>query len=350
MTRTKKFLAALLALLMMIPVFTIASSAKAKSVSYKDKSLVVLGDSIGAGFGLRPTVEDTIIQGVQMGHGEFVEGSWPQIVRDTKKFSAFTSVNLSRTMWRTDEFLRLLDPAFEAELCEPENAMEAYMSDYMMFPNELTKPGDTIALSKEIEGAIKQADVLVISLGSNDILTASLAKPIMLPLYQVFGRQAALAVSIASEMRIRGLDTPEEWTKFALGTTGYPGIIEDVNQNTLQFFRNYEHLVDIIYRLNPKVKLYVFGISHPFRNMEIIPGYPDQFFMPLNEQVIVNVRNYMTKQSRHRGTVTYVDMANVYGYNFDYEVWPLFFYDFILDVHPTKADHAQIAKNLMNKM
>lgn len=349
MKRTKKLVAVLLTVAMLLSLTLVVSTAKGKD-SYKGKSLVVMGDSIAAGFGLRPGLEDTLYQAFLMAHGEFVQNSWPQIVRDEMGFSETTSVNLSRNMWRADEFLRLLDPEFAAELCEPENAMEAYMSDYMMFPSEVFSPGDTLRLASQIKGAIEQADVLVLALGSNDIMTASIAKPIMMPLYQVFGRQAAVAVSVASEMKLRGLETPEEWLKFALGDVSYTGIIEEVNKNTLRFFRNYEHLLDIIYDLNPDVKVYSFGISHPFQNMEFLPGIPEFFFQPLNEQVIVNVRDYMLNSSRHRKQVRYIDMDGIAGYQFDYEVWPLFFYDFILDVHPTAPDHAKIAQRVMNNL
>lgn len=349
MKTMKKLIAVLMAAAMILSLTLVVSTAKGKG-SYNDKSLVIMGDSIAAGFGLRPGLEDTLYQGVLMAHGEFVENSWPQIVRDNMGFSKTTSVNLSRNMWRTDEFLRILDPEYAAWLCEPENAMDAYMSDYMMFPSEVMAPGDTLRLAAQVKDAIKQADVLFLCLGSNDVLTASIAKPIMMPLYQTFGRQAAIAVSVASEMKLRGLETPEEWLKFALGDTNYTGIIEEVNKNTLKFLRNYEHLLDIIYGLNPDVKVYSFGITRPFQNMDFMPGVDEFFFQPLNDQLIKNVRNYMLNESRHRNQVGYIDMDGIAGYQFDYEVWPLFFYDLVLDVHPTAADHAKIAQRVMARL
>ncbi len=162
MNLTKKLIAVFMTLTMLLSLTVVLATAKEKE-SYKDKSLVVMGDSIAAGFGLRPGLEDTLYQVVTMAHGEFVENSWPQIVRDEMGFSQTTSVNLSRNMWRTDEFLRLLDPEFEAWMCEPENAMDAYMSDYMMFPSELTGIGDTLGVAAQIKDVIKQADVLVLA-------------------------------------------------------------------------------------------------------------------------------------------------------------------------------------------
>ena len=82
MKLTKKLFAALLVLCMMIPVVSAASSAKAAR-SYNGKSLVVLGDSIAAGFGLNKWVpETTLTQGLVMPHGEFVADWFPQLARD----------------------------------------------------------------------------------------------------------------------------------------------------------------------------------------------------------------------------------------------------------------------------
>lgn len=346
---TKKLVAVFMALAMILSLTAVFSSAKSKK-DYTGKSLVVMGDSIAAGFGLTSNIEDTWMNCITMSHGGFVQGAWPTIVRDAKGFSQTTSINLSRNMWRTDEFLRLLDPTFAKELNEPENAFEQYMSDYMMMPNEFCLGlGDTMNLASQIRAAVEQADVLVLCTGSNDIMTASIAEPIMIPVYQVFGRQYALGVS-AITGQMGDLATPEEWMKLALGDTNYTDLAGYVRANMQKYFQNYERLVDLILEINPDVKLYTFGIDHPFQDMEIVPGIPDQLFMPLNDEVIATVRNYMLNDSRHRKKVTYVDMSDIRGYRFDYEAWPLFFYDFILDVHPMREDHVKIAQHLMDKM
>lgn len=351
MKRMKKLIAVLMACVMVLSLTVVFSSAKGKkSADYTGKSLVVMGDSIAAGFGLTAGVEDTWMNCITMSHGGFVQGAWPQIVRDTKGFSQTTSINLSRNMWRTDEFLRLLDPTFAAELNEPENAFEQYMSDYMMMPNEFCLGlGDTTALASQIREAVEQADVLVLCTGSNDIMTASIAEPIMIPVYQAFGRQYALGISTITG-QLGDLATPEEWMKLALGETNYTDLAGYVRINMQKYFQNYERLVNLILELNSDVELYTFGIDHPFQDMEIVPGIPDQLFMPLNDEVIATVRNYMLNKSEHKDRVTYVDMSDIRGYSFDYEAWPLFFYDFILDVHPMADDHIKIAQHLMDKM
>lgn len=346
---TKKLLAALLAVLMVVPLFAVASSAKT-TTKYNGKSLVVLGDSIAAGFGRTAGHEDTLTQALTMSHGEFVNGAWPTIVRDKYGFSKKTSVNLSRNMWSSTEFLRLLDPAFESELCEPENAFEQYVSDYMMFPNEILKPGDTLTLAKNIKSVIKQADVLVFALGSNDIMTYSLCKPLMKPFYQVFGRQAAVALSAVTQQQIKTLDSQEEVMKFLLGTLDFNTLSQDIAQSTQEFFKRYDRLLGIIYKLNPDVKVYSMGITAPFRGLELVSGIDAQLLPSLNEQVIKDVRNYMTKKSPYRYRTTYIEVGDVPGHKFNAVLDPMFLPDFILDVHPDAAGHKTIAARLSAKL
>lgn len=341
----KKALSLLLAVSLMVSLFTISASART-TTKYQGKSLVILGDSIAAGFGLMPGSNDMFTQIFRMPHGEFVEKSWAKQIRDQFGFSQVTSVNLSRNMWRTDEYLRVLDPAFEDNLCEPENAMDQYISDYLMFFSELTKPGDTIKLSRDIQQAIRQADVLVFSLGSNDILTYAICKPLMLPFYQVFGRQAAVALATVTQMELKTLDSAEDLAKFAFGTLNSPDLESCVWEGVASFKQNYNRLLGIIYALNPDVKIYAMGITQPFKDMMFAPGIPAQLFPRLNVEVIADVRNYITQKNRYRNRVTYIDCSDVGGYYFPDVINPMFFLRFIVAVHPDEAGHRRIAQHV----
>lgn len=345
----KKLLAILMTAAMLVSLTVVISTAKSRD--YNGKSLVVLGDSIAAGFGLNEWVpETTITQGLTMPHGEFVKNSYPQLIRDRFGFSKRTSVNLSRNMFCTTEYLRLLDPAFEAEICEPENAFDQYVSDYMMFPSSILKPGDTEILALTIKNAIKKADVLIFSLGSNDIMTYSICKPIMRPFYQVFGRQAAVALSAVTQRQIKTLDSPEEVAKFLLGPLDLNLLPQDVAQSTERFFRQYDRLLGIIFSLNPDVKVLTLGITAPFRGLKIMDGVDEPLLSRLNEEVIVNVRNYMKYRSPYHNRTTYVEVGDVPGHVFYNVTDPLFLPEFVLDVHPNKAGHATIAKRVGAKL
>lgn len=345
MKLTKKLLAALLAVMMMVQLFAIGSSAKT-TTKYEGKSLVVLGDSIAAGFGLAPGSTDMVSQILQMPHGEFVKNSWPLEIRDKFGFSKETSVNLSRSMWRCDEYLRLLDPAFEKELCLPENTFDQYLSDYLMFPTELTKPGDALALDRQIEGAIKQADVLVFSLCSNDIMTAAICKPLMVPFYHVFGRQAGYALASVTEQQLLFPTTPEGWGKFALGTLEFDDLATDVRKRCEKFFQNYDRLLSIIYKLNPDVEVYTMGMTQPFKDLKTIGDRDSTLFAPLNAEMIAKINTYVTKQSRYAGKVKYIDCSDVGGHGFGQAYSPKFLLDFVVHVHPNAEGHALIAKHV----
>ncbi len=350
MRNARKLLAALLMLCIMIPVLAVGSSAKAVR-NYQGQSLVVIGDSIAAGFGLNEWVpETTMTQGLVMSHGEFVKSSFPRLVRDRYGFSKTKSVSLARNMWCSTEFLRLLDPSFEAELCEPENAFDQYMSDYMMFPSELLKPTDTLRLAASIKNDIRKADVLILSLGSNDIMTYSLFKPILRPFYLVFGRQAAVALSAVTQRKIKTLDSPKEIAKFVFGPLDLNLLPQDVAQSTKRFFRQYDRLLSIIYKLNPDVKVISVGITAPFRGLKIMDGVDERMLSRLNEEVIVNVRKYMKYQSPYHNRTTFVEVGDVPGHVFYDVINPMFLPEFILDVHPTKEGHNTIAKRIGAKL
>ncbi|MBQ6525576.1 MAG: SGNH/GDSL hydrolase family protein [Clostridia bacterium] len=340
-----KLLAVALTVCMMIPLFTVGSFAKT-TTKYQGKSLVILGDSIAAGFGLAPGSTDMVSQILQMPHGEFVANSWPLAIRDKYGFSKETSVNLSRTMWRCDEFLRLLDPAFEADLCRPENTFEQYMSDYLMFFTEVTAPGDALRLARQIKGVIAQADVLVFSLCSNDIMTAAICKPLMLPFYQVFGRQAGYALASVTQGRLQLPTTPEGLAKFALGTLEFDDLATDARKRTQTFFRNYDRLLGIIYRLNPDVEIYTMGMTQPFKGLKTINGQDSTLFAPLNVETIEKIRTYVTKQSRYAGRVKYVDCSDVGGHGFGDAYSVQFLLDFVVHVHPNAEGHKLITKHV----
>lgn len=345
----RKVLAALLLVCMMVPLFASGASAKT-TTKYQGKSLVVLGDSIAAGFGLAPGSKDLVTQVLNMPHGEFVQNSWPLEIRDRFGFSKETSVNLSRTMWRCDEFLRLLDPAFEKELCLPENTFDQYISDYLMFPTELTKPGDALQLAGQIKGAIEQADVLVFSLCSNDIMTAAILKPIMLPFYQVFGRQACYALASVTQQQILFPTTIEGWGRFALGTLEFDDLAADARRRAEKFFQNYDRLLDIIYRLNPDVEVYTMGFTQPFKGLKKTPNLDSTLFAPLNTEMIAKTKNYVTKQSKYAKRVTYIENSDVYGYTFPYAYSLQFLLEFIVAVHPDEAGHKKLAQHVADAL
>ncbi|MBO7682431.1 MAG: hypothetical protein ILO43_03730 [Clostridia bacterium] len=344
MKLSRKLFAALLAVCMMIPLFAVGSSAKT-TTRYKGKSLVVLGDSIAGGFGLAPGSTDMVSQILQIPHGEFVEGSWTKEIRDKYGFDKDKSVNLSRSMWRCDEYLRLLDKNFESELCKAENTFDQYMSDYLMFPTEITRPGDALQLASEIEGAIKQADVLVFSLCSNDIMSATILKPLMLPFYQVFGRQAGYALATVTQGRIDVPTTMDGWMKFALGTLDFTDLATDARARRTQYFKNADRLLSIIYRLNPDVEIYYMGMTNPFKGLKTINGQSSTLLEPLTNETIASIKNFVTSGSKYHKKLKYVDCSNVGGHGFGDAYSVQFLLDFIVHVHPNATEHRKIAQN-----
>ncbi|MBQ8469213.1 MAG: SGNH/GDSL hydrolase family protein, partial [Clostridia bacterium] len=241
-------------------------------------------------------------------------------------------------------------PSFEKELCLPENTFDQYLSDYLMFPTELTRPGDALALDAQIEGAIKQADVLVFSLCSNDVMTAAICKPLLLPFYQVFGRQAGYALASVTEQQLLFPTTVEGWGKFALGTLEFDDLATDVRKRSEKFFRNYDRLLSIIYKLNPDVEVYTMGFTQPFKDLKNTPTMDSTLFAPLNAEMITKTRNYVTKTSPYARKVKYIECSDVGGYQFPYGYSLQFLLDFIVAVHPDEAGHKKLASHVANAL
>ena len=341
---TKKLLAVLMAFAMTLSLTSVFASAKANN-QYRGKSMVVLGDSIAAGFGLDKRVPDEMIfQGLVMAHGEFLEDSWPQRVRDHYGFSKENSYNISRSGWSTTEFLRILDPEFEKELCQPENAFDQYVSDYCFMPEELTQPGDIARVKAQIEDAIANADVIFFALGSNDIMTYSICKEVMRPaIYPAFGRQAALAVSLISQGEFGTIDSTEEALQFIYGKLDLNLLPQDIEDSTQRFFQQYERMMDIIYDLKkPDAEVYDIGITAPFRHMEVMTGVDEVLLRDLNEKVIKDVADYMTKNPRCK----YIDVSDAEGHEWPQLVNPFFLMEFINNVHPTAEGHGLMANDI----
>ncbi|MBQ8062899.1 MAG: SGNH/GDSL hydrolase family protein, partial [Clostridia bacterium] len=105
----KKLIAALLLVVMLVPLFSFASFAKTEPVSKKVKVVTSLGDSASSGFGL----PDYNRHGKQILYGERIKDSYPDLV--TRKLGAETLHPFGISGIRTYDLRYLLDSDFEAD-------------------------------------------------------------------------------------------------------------------------------------------------------------------------------------------------------------------------------------------
>ena len=114
---TKKLLAVLVAMVMMVGCVSVAAFAqwgRGPQNELKADTMVVLGDSIPSGYGMHGDAGNAYTLGNQFtfGHGGYVEGTYPQLVADT--LGVQNRYNYSRDAFRSVEIRRLIDPEYEA--------------------------------------------------------------------------------------------------------------------------------------------------------------------------------------------------------------------------------------------
>ena len=101
---TKKLLAVLVAMVMMVGCVSVAAFAqwgRGPQNELKADTMVVLGDSIPSGYGMHGDAGNAYTLGNQFtfGHGGYVEGTYPQLVADT--LGVQNRYNYSRDAFRS---------------------------------------------------------------------------------------------------------------------------------------------------------------------------------------------------------------------------------------------------------
>ena len=209
--KTKRFVTLLLVLAMAASLCAVSAFAdngyEPGSVPHTRQidDLLVIGDSIPAGYGLFGQWD--FLGRLNMSHGERVEGAYPWLVGDA--LQAKHVYNMARCAYRTTEVLRLIDPAFDEELAQPENTMERFISDCIFYPSGITNVNDIPTAAAEAEQEIRNADAVVINLGSNDGFTAALMAPMLKTMYYTYGMSVERALT-ALEGKFKNIQSMED--------------------------------------------------------------------------------------------------------------------------------------------
>ena len=167
---TKKLLAVLVAMVMMVGCVSVAAFAqwgRGPQNELKADTMVVLGDSIPSGYGMHGDAGNAYTLGNQFtfGHGGYVEGTYPQLVADT--LGVQNRYNYSRDAFRSVEIRRLIDPEYEAWLEQTENAQDHFISDAIMLIANVGLD-ERAAMAAEMQQTIRNADIIVLNFGNND--------------------------------------------------------------------------------------------------------------------------------------------------------------------------------------
>lgn len=333
MKSIKRAFALLLALTML---FALIVPAMADDEKPKYKYYTVLGDSNASGYGL-DAYFDNAQSRERVLDGYRIKGSYPDIFADA--IGAEVVDMRSHSGWRTNEFLKMLNPSLKIET---QNTYKLALH----FIEEKDLKGET----EKLQNAVKNADIISVNFGSNDIYTYA------------FNLTADMYTHLKD-----GLEVPEsldEAFKMLCLLAEKAGELDDLLRDfklnldkTCALYK--EHMVmviDEIRKLNDHAKILILGVFCPV-SFDIRVNHKVIFDFKTNtDKRMKSVNDYLAEMCSGTGC-TFVDISKTECYGlpaldfnklirFDENVK----YSAVKMVHPCEEAHKYIAKQMIGTM
>ncbi len=348
MKKTKKLIAVLVAMVMMISSVAIASFAtwtRGSQGELNADTMVVLGDSIPSGYGMHGDENNVYTLGNQFtwGHGSYVEGTYPRLVADT--LNVKNRYNYSRDAFRSTEIRRLIDLEYEAWIEQTENVQEHFISD-AMFVIANVGVDERMAMAAEMQQTIPQADIIVLNFGNNDGGTYGFLAPFLKTMYYAYGLGVELSIS-ALRGQIQLLTNMDQMVK-VLG--GYADFMTEMEAGKQKFFENYDAIIERINELNPNAQIYYMGMYDCFKDLN--PQDSDLRIWASQQAMAMDtsINNYVAHESRWANRVHFVACPDTTMWDTADFLTPQYFINFLISVHPDNEGHKYMATQLLQSI
>lgn len=356
MTKTRKLLAVVLALVMALSVLAVSAFAIQKKPY---KAYTFFGDSVTAAAGL-PSYYSFYHVNPKTGkvegtaEGQRVLGSYPDIVAQGVGINNGLEnyYNESHSGWRTSEVREIFDITYYND----DGAVAKALSEAMANGKAISGP---VELRSRVIKEIKKSDLVTLDLGSNDVQL-----PIIMSLYSVMNPTASTEYSAwAIERMLQQYGDTNELIKAladaVVAAHGVEFALETIAKATLtglnKFRENYPVIINEIHDLNPNADIYVIGLYNPLSDTLLSEELP----IPLGkvlDPMILSMNLYLSQLNPARQYYTYVDAFNtaVLG---KINVSELFtggglsaegMGAYTLYVHPSEEGHKYIARQVLN--
>lgn len=353
----KKTICLLLVLTMMAGLGIGAFAAKAKEKVYDYDKYMCIGDSIAAGCGLTKSGEETVFdqnaenfayvyseQYMNLGHNyAVVPKAYHSLVAKTIDAEL---LQCARSGMRAVELRYWLEGVFNDfdKTCSWDNT-------YFDIDGNGFTLADLDAINKSVKYTqrIKEADLISINLGSNDVFSVT------------FG---AVLGKLLTENSDPALDKVREY----LESTGDIGgafvklvdvyqtigkiadlvksLVESLNKTYIQYATNYNAVMKKIYKLNPDVTVVNVGVFNPLRYVRF-SSTSDVDVSFIAEGIVAEMNALLKSYELKYDNCYYAAVPNTETYFQCYED-PLFWQYFTLKVHPTIAGHEYMAKQIVS--
>jgi len=343
----KRMSAVLLVLTVLLTVCLVPAAAATKLTKCKKtyKNYCIIGDSVASGYALTEDLDPYAYEHQQYHpHNDIPDGSYPQLV--SKAIKAKSVYKLAREGWSVPNVLRLIDPEYDKELARPENYYTRFVTEYMYWNHayNCNNPDteDLDYLKKTAVDGIKNADIITINLGNNDIFTNAALDGYIRTLYYSYGMASQPGLTMMKDCY-----TPITTVDQVVQMVGsYKDLLTLVDENFEKYKVNYDKLVGRILEINPDADIYVIGMYNLF-GQEEPKSELQQFLEDKNLEVMAELKQLYTKDSKYADKVTYVPVP-------DTEVWPTspmysvdYYTNFFVHFHPDYNGHRYMANQII---
>ena len=322
-----RLLTLVLAVVMLFGVMSVGvNAATIKNVKHYDTYLC-LGDSIAAGYGP--------YEGYPKCLGfERMDVAYHAIVADAVQCS--TLYPLGRTGFRTQEIRYMLEQGYEG--------------DEYLFQIANLKPEVVAEWKPVFEKAAKDADLITLNVGSNDVMNYAFLRATLAG--RTTESDSELAKYISDALTGAG-DMGAGIQKMidAAKTAGMlPAVVSAFVSGLFEgyqhFRQNWDPMIRDIYDANPDVTLVVVGMYNPLKNAKLT----DASLLTIGRafDTLVNLMNLTMQTSRYAQKYLYADVTQTEIFQLDALTNPNFSTTMIKRVHPTEEGHQFMATQIIS--
>jgi lysophospholipase L1-like esterase len=330
MKHTKQWIALLLAVVMTAALLSVPAFAKAPN-DLGIETYVALGDSIATGLndntGTNEDAYGSWANGYTVRLAEklgLINDETPSYVPDGYDCVYYTSPNEGGfRSWafpamRTKEILQQVDPTYEYE--------RDRFADYWLDNGELNEQlGDVPAL---IQADVKDADLITLNIGSNDVVLAQLRETAWAIEDEVGVGASAIIDLMKSKLGFADAPTlPEGTDENAIVMKFLPLFVKNVMKGYNEFLQNMPRILKALRAQNETAQIVVIGIFNPVHSLSLtedklpisIGEMLDGVMLPLNAALAnfcmryrctyVDVVDEPVDGSMHPTNEGYLDMA-----------------------------------------
>ena len=340
--RLKKITATLLAVVMLLSLSCVSAFAKTAKVKTYD-TVVSFGDSVAAAVSTDAYTKAHATKEAKTNYFVTVPGSYVEIV--SRGVKAKKVYPLAQPGMRSEELRLLLCNDYNGDRVEDYvcNALMGYVT-----PGKKYKGKDPVKDYKTLRGkyqkAVKDADLVMIGIGFNDVWFSILAAAAELSETGTVSDMPELTLfKNAKKLGSMGaaLAKAEEALNTVLQIAPYvPVIVEAGVEAKARYFVNYRAIIERIYELNPDVTIVAVGYFEA-----LIPGKFDATnimdYLAVLQPSFEAMNLYTSVRPTPYGKYIYVDTHGTETILGTGEKW---------DPHPTEAGHKHIAKQILNAL